>query len=172
MRVLVAGFGNVLLGDDGFGVRLLERLEKRLELAGPGSGREVTLLEAGIGGVSFVQESMAGYDAVILLDAIERADEGDRTGEIRVLELEVADPSKLDARRARDYLADVHYAEPGRALALAKGIGTLPERCYLVGCVVDGCELGEELGAPVAAALAEAEERVLELLGRLATAPA
>lgn len=158
MKVLVAGFGNVLREDDGFGVRLLKSLELRRDL-----GAGVTLLEVGIGGVSFVQELLGGYDATILLDAVE----GDRPGRVREMSLEVTDPASLGANAARDYLADVHYAEPGRALALAKAIGSLPAQAYLVGCVPASCELGEGLSVPVEAALAEAADRVVKLLARL-----
>ena len=157
MKVLIAGFGNVLRRDDAFGPLLVRALERR-EL-----GAGVTLLEAGIGGVSRVQELQGGYDAAILLDAVE----GDRPGQVKTMSLEVRDPASLGTRAARDYLADIHYAEPGRALALAKGIGALPARTYLVGCVPRSCDLGEGLSAPVANALSEAEERVIELLGRL-----
>ena len=67
-RILVAGVGNVLNGDDGFGVELAWRLAKRSLPAG------VKVIETGIGGMTLVQELMLGYDAVLLLDAHQGGD--------------------------------------------------------------------------------------------------
>jgi hydrogenase maturation protease len=66
-RVLVVGFGNVLNGDDGFGVAVLQRLAQQPELP-PG----VTLLEVGIGGMSLIHALQDGYDALLLVDAVDR----------------------------------------------------------------------------------------------------
>ena len=62
-KILIVGVGNILHGDDGFGVELAWRLARR-ELA-----RGVKVMETGIGGMSIVQELMTPYDAVLLLDA-------------------------------------------------------------------------------------------------------
>lgn len=75
----------------------------------------------------------------------------------------------LDA--TRDAFADIHYAEPGRALALAKAVGVLPAAVYLVGCAPAGCALGDGLSAAVAAALDEAEQALWDLLARLGNGP-
>jgi len=155
MRILIAGFGNSLRGDDGFGVELLERLRDSTDSL-PGIG----LLEAGIGGISLVQELLGGYDGLIVLDAVE----GDEPGQVRVLELEVGDPRERPALAVREYFADVHYAEPGRALALAKGIDLLPAAAFLVGCVPRSCELGEGLTTEVEAALEPAVRLTLDLV--------
>lgn len=154
MRVLVAGFGNVLRQDDGFGVELAKRLERAGSLP-PGA----TLLEVGIGGVSMVQELMTGYAALIVLDALD----GPVPGTVKVLEAEVPDAADLP----RDFLADTHYAEPGRAMVLAKAVGALPALTYIVGCVAERSELGEGLGVAVEAALDDAVARVLDLIRML-----
>ena len=57
MRVLVAGMGNELRGDDGFGVAVTHLLEGR------DLGAEVTVREFGIGGIHLVQELLTKYDA-------------------------------------------------------------------------------------------------------------
>lgn len=62
--ILIAGVGNVLRGDDGFGIELAHRLMKRDDL--PPS---VKVIETGIGGMSLIQELMYGYDALMILDA-------------------------------------------------------------------------------------------------------
>lgn len=158
MKTLVAGFGNLLRRDDGFGIELLRRLEACEDLP-----PDVHLLEVGIGGISLVQELLGGYDALVLLDAVE----GPEPGALRVLEVESKDLSERPLAAIRDYFADVHYAEPGRALALAKAVGSLPDRAYLVGCVPLSTELGEGLSPAVERTVEDAFRATLELLGRI-----
>jgi hydrogenase maturation protease len=149
-RVLIAGVGNVLHGDDGFGVELAWRLARRTWPHG------VSVIETGIGGMSLVQEAMRGVDSLLLLDAHAS---GGPPGTVRLLEPALPDLSALDAHALRDYFADTHYATPLRALALLDRLGRLPRRLAVVGCEPAACEemvLG--LSAPVASALVAAEE--------------
>lgn len=164
MKILVAGFGNVLREDDAFGIRLLERLRVRQE-----AWQGVRFFEAGIGGINFVQELQDHFDAVVVLDALE-GEENDIPGTVRVLEAEVFDPRSLTVMQSRDALADIHYAEPGRAMALAKALECLPAKSYIVGCVAARCEMGLELTPQVGAALENAEARAVELIEGLLNA--
>ena len=158
-RVLVAGVGNVLDGDDGFGVELAWRLA-RLELPAG-----VKVIETGIGGMSLVQELMQGYDAVLLLDAHQA---GGAPGTLRLLEPTLPDLSALDAHQLRDYFADTHYATPLRALALASRLGCLPRRVAIVGCEPARIEaLQPGLSPQVQAALDGAARMVLGWLAPL-----
>jgi hydrogenase maturation protease len=155
-RILVAGVGNVLHGDDGFGVELAWRLMKRSLPPG------VKVIETGIGGMSLVQEAMGGCDALLLLDAHRS---GGAPGTLRLLEPSLPDLSGLDAHRLRDYFADTHYATPLRALALLERIGRLPKRVAVLGCEPDSRSdesLCLALSAPVAAALDRAEATAVE----------
>lgn len=163
MNILVAGFGNVLREDDAFGIRLLERLRIRAT-----EFPSVRFFEAGIGGINFVQELQDGFDALIVLDALEAEDQA-APGTVRVLEAQVLDPRQMPVHVARDALADIHYAEPGRAMALAKALDRLPAKSFIVGCVALRCELGLELTPLVEAALPIAEIRVAELIEGLLT---
>ena len=156
--ILVVGFGNVLHSDDGFGVRLLERLRRN-----PNLPSNVRFLDAGIGGIHFVQELLQEHEAVVILDALE----GKVPGEVRVLEAKVADPRTLPSRAQRDVLADIHYTEPGRAMALAKALNKLPKETYIVGCVPKVIDLNIGLSPEVEAALPVAERRALELIKSL-----
>ena len=80
-KVLVAGVGNVLRRDDGFGVAVAQ------QLATNGSMRaEVDVIETGIGGMSIVQQLMNGYQALIVVDAI---DCGAQAGTIVVMRPDV-----------------------------------------------------------------------------------
>ena len=158
LRILVAGVGNVLNGDDGFGVQLAWRLAKRALPAG------VKVIETGIGGMSLVQELMLGYDAVLLLDAHQS---GGTPGTVRLLEPSLPDLSGLDAHQLRDYFADTHYATPMRALALLERLGRLPRRVAVIGCEpVQQEGMAIELSAPVAAALDPAEAMAVDWIVR------
>lgn len=147
-KILIVGVGNVLHGDDGFGVQLAWRLAR--ESFPPG----VKVMETGIGGMSIVQELMTGYDAVLMLDAHQS---GGRHGELRLLQPVLPDLSGLDPHALRDYFADTHYATPIRALSLLEHMGRLPPQIAIIGCEPAGHEeLGIGLSAPVAAALDQA----------------
>ena len=155
-RILVAGVGNVLNGDDGFGVELAWRLAKR-ELP-PG----VKVIETGIGGMTLVQELMLGYDAVLLLDAHQG---GSPPGTVRVLEPTLPDLSGLDAHAVRDYFSDTHYATPMRALSLLEHLGHLPRRVAVIGCEPSEIKpMSIGLSALVTASLDRAEAMAIEWL--------
>ncbi len=130
LRVLIAGVGNLLRGDDGFGVEVAQRL-----LACPPCipGATVTIIETGIGGMHLVQELLVGYDALVILDAVER---GAAPGTLFLLEPERVEPAHWPTEVLRDFFADTHYAEPSHALALAEGVGVLPPRVLIVGCQI------------------------------------
>ena len=112
MRVLVAGVGDLLHGDDGFGVEVA----RRLLVSPPRSAvAAVTVIETGIGGIHRVREFPTGYGAQVIVDAVvescARHALPARTGAGRAV---------LLAPEVRwDFFADTHHAEPGHALALA-----------------------------------------------------
>ena len=149
LKILIVGVGNVLHGDDGFGVELAWRLAK--QVLAPG----VKVMETGIGGMSIVQELMGGYDAVLLLDAHQS---GGVPGEVRLLEPVLPDLSDLTPHALRDYFADTHYATPMRALTLLARLGHLPPVVAVIGCEPAVYEsLGLGLSPAVAVALDEGE---------------
>jgi len=142
-RVLVAGVGNVLRGDDGFGPAVTERLGHLPE------GAEV--IETGIGGIALLQELMVGCEGLVLIDAMDR---GAQPGTVFVLEPDVAET---------EHIPDVHLANPDRVLMMAKTMGVLPSRVVIVGCqVADVDELGQGLSPAVEGALALAVTKIEE----------
>lgn len=158
-RILIAGVGNVLHGDDGFGVVLAQRL-----LDGPALPPHVTVIETGIGGMSLVQEAMTDCRALLILDAFHR---GGTPGELYLLEPELTDFAGMDVHQRRDYFADTHYATPLRALNLLAGISRFPVTVNILGCEPlqhDALHLG--LSEPVAAAIEPALQRVRDWIGR------
>lgn len=155
-RVLVIGVGNVLRGDDMFGVEVTRRLEK-MNL--PPS---VRITETGIAGISFVQELMEGYEGVLLVDAVER---GKPPGTLVLMEPKVPDASSLTAEQRLSFFSDLHQADPSIGLIMAKALGHLPEHVRVLGCEVgDTDELLTDMTPPVAAAVPKAIEMVLQTL--------
>lgn len=161
-RVLVAGVGNDLLGDDGFGIAVVRRFSE------DGVPERVEVFESGIAGIRMVQELMDGYEALVIVDATDREEE---PGTVYVLEVEVPDPEELTEEDRQEFLADTHLAVPSKALALARAIEVLPPRVYILGCQPKECELGMGLSEPVERGVAEAVERLRELTTRLMREP-
>ena len=158
MRTLIAGFGNVLHGDDGFGVAVARRLQERSDLP-PG----VTVLETGIAGLAVVQELMHGYDVLVAVDAMQR---GGMPGTVYVLEAEVPDARALDTAQLRALTADMHLMHPSRVLVHARALGVLPGRVWLLGCEPQGMEeFTLELSDVVAGAVEGAVGECLALIG-------
>ena len=125
-RVLVAGVGNLLRGDDGFGPAVVSALDAEGVL--PAGVRAV---EIGIGGIGLVHELMAGYDALVVVDAVDR---GGAPGTLYVLEPEVPDATALSAQERHELATDLHQAVPWRVLVMARAVGALPPVVRIVGC--------------------------------------
>jgi len=149
-RVLVAGMGNVLRRDDGFGVEVAQRLAADDSLP-----VQVQVIEVGIGGIHLVQELMAGYDALVVIDAVER---GSEPGTVHLLEAEVVpDLAGWSEDQRGDFLADTHYTTPAKAMILAKALGVLPPQVFILGCQPsDAADLGIGLSVVVEQAVTQA----------------
>jgi hydrogenase maturation protease len=151
-RVLVAGVGNIFLGDDGFGVEVARRLASE-EL--PGWAR---VADFGIRGVHLAYELLDGYDTAILVDAAPR---GEAPGTVYVIE-----PERHADRDPEAPLVDAHGMEPRAVLDLLDVLGG-EARVLVVGC--EPAEVTERIGLspPVARAVDDAVEVVRELLAEI-----
>jgi hydrogenase maturation protease len=153
-RILVAGIGNVFLGDDGFGVEVIAGLAGRPLPDG------VEVADFGIRGLDLAYSLMDGYDAAILVDAMPR---GETPGTVYVLE---PDLDQLDGFG----MIESHAMNPVEVFRLVKQMGGRAPKCYLVGC--EPATFGPEEGSmglsePVQAAVGVAVERVEALLDEL-----
>lgn len=148
MRTLIAGFGNVLRGDDGFGVEVVRRLGEDGLPAG------VDLMEVGTAGIRLAQELLTPYDRLIIVDAMAR---GGAPGTVYVTAVESVESAAE---------VDLHLAVPARALSVAKALGALPREMFIVGCEpAEVDELTTVLTPPVQAAVDAALAHVRRLLG-------
>jgi hydrogenase maturation protease len=152
-RILVAGVGNVFLGDDGFGVEVVRRLANRP------LPPEVRVADFGIRGLDLAYALLEPYDLVIVVDANRR--EGP-PGTLYVLE---GDPTGSGSSAV-----DAHGMIPTRALGLAHEMGARIPRLIVVGCEPES--FGEpgvgrmELSGTVAGVVEEAVRLVDSLLQR------
>ncbi|MBO3739264.1 hydrogenase maturation protease [Actinoplanes flavus] len=143
--ILIAGIGNVFLGDDGFGPEVARRLA-----AGP-LPDGVRVADYGIRGLHLAHD-IDGHDTLILVDALPPG----TPGAVEVLEVDPADvgPGGFDG----------HAMDPLAVLAAVARLGGALPRTYVVGCRV--ANVGERIGlsAPVAAAVPEAVATVRALI--------
>jgi len=151
-RILIAGVGNRLMGDDGFGPRVVELLSSR------SLPENVDLKDLGTSGITAAME-IEGYDLVIFLDSMKM--EGD-PGTIRQVEIDVHDMTEQDVLGLTEI--SLHEAGLEELIKFSKAIGSLPPRIILIGCKPKIICLGIELSAEVEQASHEAEKRVLEII--------
>lgn len=151
-RTLVAGVGNVFLGDDGFGVEVARLLAEKPRRDG------VEIADFGIRGVHLVYELLDGCDLFVLVDAAPR---GYEPGTITVLEV---DPD--DAGPGAPVM-DGHGLSPDDLFAMLATMGGRPGRSLLVACEPADVSAGMGLSEPVRAALPHAVRAVEEILSQI-----
>ncbi len=151
-KILIAGVGNPLRQDDAFGIEVVNSLIDEDPLP-----KQVVVQEVGIGGIHLVQELHNKYDVLILVDAVDWELPPGRIS-LRVVD-EVKTVSELAKDEQRDFLADMHYTNPVRALILARSLEVLPKKVYLLGCQAkDTDEFAIGMSAEVQEAIPEAKE--------------
>jgi hydrogenase maturation protease len=157
-RILIAGIGNIFLGDDGFGVEVAQRLIGR---PFPGG---VKVADFGIRGLDLTYALMEGYETTILIDAFPG---GMLPGTLSVLEPDLAELNSVESGGA---LLEPHAMNPLSVLRMARSMGAELRRVLLVGCVPAtlGPEEGQMgLSGPVAGAVSEAVDLVTSLVDRI-----
>ena len=156
--ILVAGVGNIFLGDDAFGSEVARRLVGRMP------PDEVRVADFGVRGFDLACALMAGYEVTVLVDATLR---GGAPGTLYVIE---PDLSELDASNSQEVMIDPHGMNPMRALGLVKAMGGEFKRILLVGCEPATLDADEErmgLSEPVRAAVDEAVDLVESLVSEI-----
>jgi hydrogenase maturation protease len=159
MNFLVVGLGNILLRDEGVGVRLAERLLERYEVP-----CEVEVLDGGTSGMELIH-TIADRDALIVCDAVASDLSPGTVLRISGNELPAFFRTKLSPHQLG--LSDV--------LASLSLLGRVPPQVILIGVVPEDLELGIELSPRIEAAMDEALELLvaeIESLGsQLRTRP-
>jgi hydrogenase maturation protease len=155
-EILIAGIGNIFLGDDAFGVEVAKLLATRSLPDG------VRVADFGIRGFDLAY-ALAAYKAAILVDTCQR---GSEPGTLYVI-----DPGDEPLSAA----VETHGMNPSNVLRLAKELGAVPKQILVVGCepATLGAESDGEFGLsdPVAAALNPAADLVESLVQKLRAVP-
>jgi len=140
VNVLVAGFGNIFLSDDGFGCEAVRQLQAT------DLGPHVTVRDFGTGGLHLALEMVAGYDLVVIVDALARdAPPG------TIFAIDCTEEAIVAQQ------ADAHAMTVGAVLGLYNQMreqsGARAARVIVAGCVPQALDEGMELSEPVRAAL-------------------
>jgi hydrogenase maturation protease len=156
-KILVAGVGNIFLGDDGFGSEVARRL------AGQPTPERVRVVDYGIRGMHLAYDLLEGYDALVLIDAMPG---NGRPGDVTVLEV---GPEDLGTGEL-----NAHGMDPVAVLAGLESLGGELPRTLIVGCqpldVEEGIGLSAPVGAAVDVALTTVACLLADLLGEQAVA--
>lgn len=151
MKILVAGVGNRLMGDDGFGPRVIDLLSKE-NLPSNTEARDI-----GTAGLTIATD-LEDYNIVIFIDSMEMEGKPGKLYRSRVV---VGDTTEDIADLAR---LTLHEAGLQGLLKFARAINTLPERVILIGCKPKDIGLSLELSPEVEAATQKAVRMVLDTL--------
>lgn len=135
-RILIAGIGNIFLGDDAFGVEVARRLSRR---EWPGN---VRVTDFGIRGYDLAYALLDGYDTTILVDACPR---GEPAGTLYLMEIEPKNLRSADSGSPEEQQGaiEAHSMNPLNVLRLAASMGPV-KQVLLVGC--EPATLGPEEG--------------------------
>jgi len=158
--ILVAGVGNIFLGDDGFGVEVVRRLHERRCDAWP---PDVRVIDYGIRGIDLYYALLDGVDLAVLVDATHR---DGPPGTLYVIEPSIPNTNAGFTGDASPVLLSAHDLDPAKVLQAVQAMGGEVGRIVLVGCEPDslGTEDGQEgrmgLSAPVGAAVQEAVDTI------------
>jgi hydrogenase maturation protease len=159
--MLIAGVGNIFLGDDGFGVEVARRL------AAAGLPDWVQVADYGISGMHLAYDLADGYETAILIDAAPR---GGEPGTVTVLDVEAErrrDPATAAGALGASRLFDAHGMQPDVVLGVMDMLGAATTRILLVGCEPASVEYRMELSEPVAGAVDEAVRVVQDLVAAI-----
>ncbi len=120
-RVLVAGLGNIFLGDDAFGVEVARRM-----LACPARA-DVRVVDFGIAGIDLIYTLLEGFDLVILVDAVAR---GGPPGTLYLIQPDMQGTGE----DLPDF--DPHDMDPAKVLAWIASMPQTVGRVLMVACEI------------------------------------
>ena len=147
---LIAGIGNIFLGDDGFGPEVIRRV--RAHPLPPG----ITAIDYGIRGLHLSYDLLQPLELLIIVDALMRP--GQPPGTLFALEPDLASLPGGDQ--------SPHGMDLPAIFAQARALGAAMPPVRIVGCVPKSVEERMALSPEVDAVVDDAVTLVLELLDR------
>ncbi|MBV9123510.1 MAG: hydrogenase maturation protease, partial [Planctomycetes bacterium] len=162
-RVLVAGIGNIFLGDDAFGVEVARRLADQPQPEG------VRVVDFGIRGLDLAYALLEDWDLAILVDATPR---GHPPGTLYLIQ---PDLDNLEVPGAQEMLVETHGMNPLKVLRLVLAMGGRVPRLRVVGCEPGTVGTEEDpimgLSPPVQAAVEGAIQMIQKAIQPLLECP-
>ncbi|BAX92978.1 hydrogenase maturation protease [Mycobacterium shigaense] len=155
-RILVAGIGNIFLGDDGFGSEVIRNA------AIPPHDSNVRVTDYGISGMHLAYDLLDEWDGLVLVDAVPSRG---RPGTLHVFQ---ADHETNESDSAA-WVLDSHSMDPAAVFASLRALGGTPPYTVVVGCEAGCVEEGIGLTEPVAQAVPRAARAVEEIVAALQT---
>ena len=151
MRILVAGIGNIFLGDDGFGSEVVRHVPVRQD------DSSVRAVDYGIGGMHLAYDLLDEWDALVLVDAVPNRGS---PGALHIFEADHGSHSVTAG-------LDVHSMDPAAVFDSLKALGGKPPYTVVVGCEVANVDEGIGLSEAVAGAVPRAIDAVKEVVAGL-----
>jgi hydrogenase maturation protease len=160
-RILVAGIGNIFLGDDGFGSEVVRNAEI------PQDDPSVRVIDYGIRGMHLAYDLLEEWDTLILVDAVPSRGS---PGTLHVFQAEhEADHEANDESGSAATGVDGHSMDPAAVFASLRALGGSPPYTVVIGCEAGSVEEGMGLTEPVAKAVPRAARAVEEIVAALQT---
>ena len=160
-RILVAGIGNIFLGDDGFGSEVVRNAGIRQD------DPSVRVIDYGIRGMHLAYDLLEEWDSLVLVDAVPSR------GNPGMLHVFQADPEDVPAADRESGFTttgvDAHGMDPAAVFASLRALGGSPPYTVVVGCEAGSVEEGIGLTEPVAKAVPRAARAVEEIVAALRT---
>jgi hydrogenase maturation protease len=148
--ILIAGIGNIFLGDDAFGIEVVKRFANRALPDG------IRVIDYGIRGFDLTYALIDGADFTILVDACPR---GGAAGDLYIVEPDLASLGDAEALAA----GDAHGMNPMNVIRVAQAMGGPLKKILLLGCEPE--TFGPEEGKMgLSESVASAVERAIPLL--------
>ena len=158
--ILIAGIGNIFMGDDAFGVETLRSLQREGDLP-----EGVRAVDFGIRSYDLAYAIAEDVDHVILVDATPK---GEAPGTLYLIQ-----PNTTQLKEATSDVVNGHTLNPVSVLKMAHSLNAdalRSGRIYLVGCEPEVLEVEDghmELSPAVEAAVPEAVKMIRTLVHQL-----
>ena len=150
-RILVAGIGNIFLGDDGFGPEVMRHV------VGQSLGADVHPVDYGIRGMHLAYDLLEEWRALVLVDALPRSRGTRNASRFRGRSRNPAPTAGLEA----------HSMDPAAVFATLNALGGTAPPTIVIGCEVENIEEGMGLSEPVTAAVPAAVAAIHDVLADL-----
>jgi hydrogenase maturation protease len=147
MKTIILGVGNLILGDDGVGIHVVNEVKKQIQ------DKNITVDEATTGGMNLL-DLILGYDKAIIIDAVKS--EKFKRGTVK--RIPINDFNTMHS-------CNPHDVSLSEAIKMAKKLGEtkIPNEIIVIGIILKEipCEFGEKLSKDIFAAVPKAVEMTL-----------